>query len=90
MLKEIKVLRGCEIVADNIFINNGFILERIDTIEQINKIRSLGIKSSPSNSCRIWHKDNKKYLFSNWESDDLGRAKFDAKYIVAIDITDLL
>ena len=75
-----------EILVDDILINNGFKLHKIDTTEQINKVKKLGIKSSPLNSCRIWERDNKYYIFDGWEADGLGRMAKSPKYINIIEL----
>lgn len=85
-MNKIKLKVTDEIIVDDVFLNHGFALRKIDTKEQHEKIKKLGIVSSPENSCRIWEKDDKQYIFNGWEYDVYDRI---AKYPKFIEIVEI-
>lgn len=84
----IKLKSDKEIYAPNVFKNNGF--ERISKDDVDPEVINL-FKQHGLNTCSdLYVKDGKTYLFDGWEHDQNRLILTHAKYIEAVEVTNLI
>jgi len=88
-LTEIKIPSNGERTFPDVFISNGFSLAYNEDMELRERILNYGISASMFATCNLFSIDDRVYIFNGWESDQYERMKIDAKFITAIDITNL-
>ena len=90
-MKHITLQRNnTECYPDNVFIRHGFTRVDHDDVNIHLRFGSLGIVTAIGNSMQHWHKDGKVYLFDGWEEDEDGYMAKNPRFVIALDITDIV
>lgn len=89
-MQTIKIPINNEISAYDVFINNGYNKQLNENEIIHNKLIESGLNISWMSASTHFFKDNKVFVFSNWESNEYNQMVKNPKYIEAVDITDIL
>jgi len=84
----LKLQRTSETLAQDVFINHGFTRINRDHVkpELIKRFKHHGLNTLSD----LYIKDGKTYIFNGWEKDQYGYMANPAKYLEAVEVTNII